>query len=240
MPAIVIHDQWENQRQKDKIRLLVLGILFRYACAIVTSYGGNVWSAKLIWREMEDPVLFAINPSDQNLYTAFASIIVHAIGSWYLIKWECAKRRLTSAVGRSKKHAGYIVSAVVFLLGVIRHSCVGNAIDSQPTWTPFHCNAIFVVGRLTMLLGLVLLCSCIHAKGAAQCLICVHYDLFGDSFTGAIFPYNVLTEPITVASLLIYAGYSLLSASLVGVLLSLLMAVNHCNRPFLARSRSRW
>ncbi|XP_070211853.1 phosphatidylethanolamine N-methyltransferase-like [Littorina saxatilis] len=175
--------------------------------------------------------IFAIDLFDFSLWIAIASIIFHSMLSWNLIKWECTHRKLASVMGGSRKQAGFIVSGATFVLGVIRHSCVISAITYQPRWTVFHSNYIIVFGQLTLLAGLVLLGRCMHAKGAAESFICVHFNVYGDSTRVAVFPYNVLSEPVTVASTMIYAGLSLLHASIVGLLLSLLMGIiNHCQK----------
>ena len=173
--------------------------------------------------------LFALDLTDTTMRFAVAAVIMHAIAKRYIVMWKCANLRLAHFLG-TRKRAGYVISTAILLLGVIRFALVMSAVESQPRWIYFHDNRILVLGQLSIVAGFVLLASSVNARGLPQCLVCAHFefDVFGEGLSGQTFPYNVLTEPVSVATVLLQVGLSLLKASQAGVFLSMLMFFSYC------------
>ena len=177
--------------------------------------------------ELVDSV-FAMDLKDTTFWLAFAAVIMHAAIWRYIVIWECVNLRLANSLG-TRKQAGYVVSAAILLLGTVRFFLVMFAIGSQPRWIYFHDNRLLVLGQMSIVIGFVLLVSSANARGFPQCVVCVHFDVYGEGyFRGQTFPYNVLKEPVSVATVLVHIGISLLKASQAGIILSLLMLSSGC------------
>ena len=179
---------------------------------------------------MGEPVdsWFALDLTDITLWFAIAAVIMHAVTWRYIVIWECVNLRLARSLG-TRKRAGYVVSVAILLLGIVRFFLVISAMGSQPRWIYFQDNRLLVLGQLSIVTGFVLMVSSANARGFPQCVVCVHFDVFGEGFLpGQTFPYNLLVEPVSVATVLVHIGLSLLKASQAGIILSLLMLSSGC------------
>ncbi|KAJ7305972.1 hypothetical protein JRQ81_010338 [Phrynocephalus forsythii] len=143
---------------------------------------------------------------------------------WNLVaRWEHRSRSLTRVFG-SPYVACYCLGAVIMLLNFLRSHCFMEAMKSQPRLKLLDSLVGYSIGVAFAAVGTVLMVSSFLALGFVGTFL---GDYFGILMEVKVtcFPFNVSDNPMYWGSTIIYFGWSIMHASLAGVLLTAVVAL---------------
>ncbi|XP_060794763.1 phosphatidylethanolamine N-methyltransferase isoform X2 [Neoarius graeffei] len=143
---------------------------------------------------------------------------------WNVVaRWEHRTRGLTRMF-KSPYVACYCLGAVILLLNVYRSHSITVAMKSQPKMELLDRVQVYYMGTALMLVGSLFVISSFLALGFTGTFL---GDYFGILMQQKVtsFPFNLMDNPMYWGSTVNYLGLALMNASLVGVLLSAVVAL---------------
>ncbi|XP_039223932.1 phosphatidylethanolamine N-methyltransferase isoform X1 [Crotalus tigris] len=143
---------------------------------------------------------------------------------WNLVaRWEHTTRSLTR-IFRSPYTACYFLGVVIILLNFLRSHCFGEAMKSQPKLPQLDCLLVYYASVTLMAVGVLLVTSSFLALGFIGTFLGDYFGILMEAKVTS-FPFNVIDNPMYWGSTFIYFGWSLMNASPVGLVLTVVVAL---------------
>ncbi|XP_007433711.1 phosphatidylethanolamine N-methyltransferase [Python bivittatus] len=164
-----------------------------------------------------------VNVTDPSFVLAVLCIAFNPL-FWNLVaRWEHKTRSLTR-IFRSPYVACYFLGAVIILLNFLRSHCFTEAMRSQPKLQLLDCRLGYYASLTLIAVGTLLVTSSFLALGFIGTFL---GDYFGILMEAKVtcFPFSVLDNPMYWGSTAIYFGWSLMNASPVGLVLTMVVAL---------------
>ncbi|KAG7491159.1 hypothetical protein MATL_G00000100 [Megalops atlanticus] len=140
-------------------------------------------------------------------------------------RWEHRTRGLTRLFG-GPYVACYFLGFLILLLNVYRSHSITMAMKAGPRCEVLDCPQVFCVGAVLMAFGSVFVLSSFFALGFTGTFLGDYFGiLMEQKVTG--FPFNVMENPMYWGSTANYLGLALMNASVVGVILTAVVAVSY-------------
>lgn len=138
---------------------------------------------------------------------------------WNVVsRFEYRTHFLTKTLGGPKRGVALLAVCIVSL-NCVRTTTFHNAVNEHPICSPMQNEVINALGYLIVAAGATLVISSSYRLGFFCSFMGDYFGILLDSkVTG--FPFNVVDDPMYVGSAMIYLGFALQHASVVGLLLT--------------------
>uniref|UniRef100_A0A8C5RJ53 Phosphatidylethanolamine N-methyltransferase n=1 Tax=Laticauda laticaudata TaxID=8630 RepID=A0A8C5RJ53_LATLA len=164
-----------------------------------------------------------MNVTDPNFIMAVLSIAFNPL-FWNLVaRWEHRNRSLTRIFG-SPYTACYFLGIVIILLNFLRSHCFNEAMKSQPKLPLLDCLLGYCASVTLIVVGILLVTSSFIALGFTGTFLGDYFGILMEMKVTS-FPFDVIENPMYWGSTSIYFGWSLMNASPVGLVLTVVVAL---------------
>ncbi|XP_058478040.1 phosphatidylethanolamine N-methyltransferase [Solea solea] len=182
----------------------------------------NVDYSKMDLTPMED-FLKHLSFQDSSFCIAVIAIIFNPLFWNVVARWEHRTRRISRVFG-SPYLACYCLACVIVLLNVYRSHSITVVMKAQARWEVMERTEVFYTGVAFMVLGTLLVISSFLTLGFTGTFLGDYFGiLMEEKVTG--FPFNITENPMYWGSTANYLGLALTSASPIGLVLTVIVAV---------------
>ncbi|XP_034297424.1 phosphatidylethanolamine N-methyltransferase isoform X1 [Pantherophis guttatus] len=164
-----------------------------------------------------------VNVTDPNFIVAVISIAFNPLFWNVVARWEHRTRSLTRIFG-SPYVACYFLGVVIILLNFLRTHCFGEAMKSQPKLPLLDCLLGYYASVTLIAVGILLVTSSFLALGFIGTFLGDYFGILMETKVTS-FPFNVTENPMYWGSTSIYFGWSLMNASPVGLVLTVVVTL---------------
>nr|XP_060642797.1 phosphatidylethanolamine N-methyltransferase isoform X2 [Anolis sagrei ordinatus] len=165
----------------------------------------------------------SVDLTDSSFVSAVLCIAFNPLFWNLMARWEHRTRSLTRLF-RSPYVACYCLGATILLLNFLRSHCFTEAMKSQPKLEVLDCLLGYYVGVAFAAVGSLFVISSFLALGFFGTFLGDYFGILMEAkVTG--FPFSVLDNPMYWGSTIVYLGWSMMHASPVGLVLTVLVAL---------------